>query len=435
MKKNRKIISIVSAGMLFLSLAAVSCTKAVERDEPDNPGKGDEEQAVTPPAKPGPITKTPASLECVGGSRFQFSIAEVEGADSYEWSVKDDQKDNIWIIEGQGTIKITVEVTKEECEIPANTVSVVAVNKGGKSDAMEYGGPISVIGEYEYAVKIYGSKTWMVENCRESGEDGTLGKAVDIVGSGSALDAGVLQRLNEVQGRYYTWYEAMTGIPGCTPEQCPYVPGYSGTDDAGNTFTLDGGYSEMGVQIRGCCPEGWHVANGNDWWDLLNAIKTEYNVPDEFVDCGYTFNGGHDGNPANAVTRESFYLNGCTIKNMGNVGGWLRGGNGIISDGGVWDNGSSEATDAGETLPLFTSGADQVGFNWYPLAYLKSDGTFNHTNCLGRYGYIWFIGQQDEGFARSLCISGRSLNLAMMNTSRNEANKATALQVRCVKNY
>ena len=114
MKKNRKIISIVSAGMLFLSLAAVSCTKAVERDEPDNPGKGDEEQAVTPPAKPGPITKTPASLECVGGSRFQFSIAEVEGADSYEWSVKDDQKDNIWIIEGQGTIKITVEVTKDQ---------------------------------------------------------------------------------------------------------------------------------------------------------------------------------------------------------------------------------------------------------------------------------------------------------------------------------
>lgn len=434
MKKTIKNISMVFTGMCLLSWSVISCTKAVERDEPDDTGKDDEKEVVTPPAKPGPITKTPASLECVGGSRFQFSIAEVEGADSYEWSVKDDQKDNIWIIEGQGTIKITVEVTKEECEIPANTVSVVAVNKGGKSDAMEYGGPISVIGEYEYAVKIYGTKTWMVENCREAGENNDLGRTVDMAGSGSTLDAGVLQRLNEVQGRYYTWYEAMTGIPGCTPEQCPYVPGYSGTDDAGNAFTLDGGDSEMGVQIRGCCPEGWHIANGNDWWDLLNVIKTEYNVPDDFVECGFTFNGGHDGNPGNAVTRESFYRNGCTVKNMGNVGAWLRGGNGRIADGGVWNQSSETLTDAGEVLNQFTSGADQVGFNWYPLGYISAGDDFNEGG-LGKWGYIWFIGQQNEGFARSLCISGTSLNLSMMNTERNEANKAAAMQVRCVKNY
>ena len=374
-------------------------------------------------------------MECVGGSQFQFSVAAVEKADSYEWTVKDDQKDYIWIVSGQGTNTITVQVTDEACTIPAKTVSVAAVNKAGKSDVMEFSAALTVTDKSEYKTKTYGTKIWMVENCREAGENGDLGRTVDIVNSGSTLDASVLQRLNEVQGRYYTWYEAMTGIPGCAPEQCPYEPGYEGTDAVGNEFTLDGGESELGAQIQGCCPDGWHIANGNDWWDLLQAIKVEYNVPDDFVQGGYTFNGGHDGNPANAPTKETFYRNGSTVKNMGNAGAWLRGGNGIISEGGVWDNTTTQATDAGEALALFVSGADQVGFNWYPLAYFKSDGSFNYTNCLGRYGYVWFIGQQDENYARSLCISGRSMNLSMMNTKRSEAEKSAALQVRCVKNY
>lgn len=437
MKKIRKTISMALAGMLFVSLSVASCTKAVEREDPQDPGKDDEkEDVVTPPAKPGPITKTPSSLECVGGSQFQFSVAAVEGADSYEWTIVESQEENIWIVEGQNTNAITVEVTEEACEIPANTVSVVAVNKVGKSDAMSFGVALTVTAKSDYNTKLYGNKEWMVENCREDGEDGNLGRTVDIVNSGSTLDVSVLQRLNEVQGRYYTWYEAMTGISGCTPEQFEEkIASYNGVDDAGNAFALDGGESELGAQIQGCCPEGWHIANGNDWWDLLQAVKAEYNVPDDFVQGGYTFNGGHDGKPENAPTKESFYLNGCTVKNMGNVGAWLRGGNGIISEGGVWENDVTEASDAGEVLALFVSGADQVGFNWYPLAYFKSDGSFNYTNCLGRYGYVWFIGQQDENYARSLCISGRSMNLSMMNTKRSEAEKSAALQVRCVKNY
>lgn len=43
--------------------------------------------------------------------------------------------------------------------------------------------------------------------------------------------------------------------------------------------------------------------------------------------------------------------------------------------------------------------------------------------------------QQDADYARSLCISGTSMNLNMMNTKRVEANKLSRLNVRCVKNY
>ena len=438
MKKIRKTISMVLAGMLFVSLSVASCTKAVEREDPQDPGKDDEkEDVVASPAKPGPITKTPSSLECVGGSQFQFSVAAVEGADSYEWTIVESQEEKIWIVEGQNTNAITVKVTEEACEIPANTVSVVAVNKVGKSDAMSFGVALTVTAKSDYNTKLYGNKEWMVENCREDGEDGTLGRTVDIVNSGSTLDVSVLQRLNEVQGRYYTWYEAMTGIPECTPEQCPYVPGYKGTDAVGKEFTLDGGESELGAQIQGCCPEGWHIANGNDWWDLLQAIKTEYNVPDDFVKCGYTFEGGHDPSVAPA-TKESFYKDGCAVKNMGNVGAWLRGGNGRIVDGGVWNQANEQLTNTVngemEYLDQFTGGADEVGFNWYPLGYINSSDDFNEGG-LGKWGYIWFIGQQDENYARSLCISGTSMNLSMMNTNRNEAHKSAALQVRCVKNY
>ena len=261
-----------------------------------------------------------------------------------------------------------------------------------------------------------------------------LGVAPDLTAfSVAGLEASHLQRLNDAKGRYYTWYEAMTGISGCTAEQCPYVQNYEGVDDVGNAFKLDGTEEgEFGVQIRGCCPEGWHVANANDWWDMLMAIKSEYAIPDDFAQGGYTFSGGHDGKPENAITKAGFYKSGCTVKNTGNVGAWLRGGNGRIVDGGIWNQANMTLTDAGEALLQFVDGAESIGFGWYPLGYQKADGSFN-SGALGKWGYVWFIGQTNASTARSLVISGTSLNL--QTKTNQEAVKDIYLNVRCVKNY
>ena len=328
-------------------------------------------------------------------------------------------------------------MVNDDVVIPAQSVSVVAKNELGASKVREYFAAITVSVPIElpgYTIKKYGKRWWMTENCHEAGGDGNLGVAPDLTAfSVAGLEASHLQRLNDAKGRYYTWYEAMTGISGCTAEQCPYVQNYEGVDDVGNAFKLDGTEEgEFGVQIRGCCPEGWHVANANDWWDMLMAIKSEYAIPDDFAQGGYTFSGGHDGKPENAITKAGFYKSGCTVKNTGNVGAWLRGGNGRIVDGGIWNQANMTLTDAGEPLLQFVDEAESIGFGWYPLGYQKADGSFN-SGALGKWGYVWFIGQTNASTARSLVISGTSLNL--QTKTNQEAAKDIYLNVRCVKNY
>lgn len=430
---------------IFILIAAVSsaalfsCTKAVERETET------EVQERTVPSTPGNINKIPATLKCSKGEEFTMSVNNVKWADRYDWSITEEASKYLTIVDGQGTNIITVKVADEDCEIPRRSISVVASNELGQSSPRKFLAILSVgdFGQQEtpdlpgYTIKQYGGKWWMTTNCKEAGADGNLGVAWDLTGfTVSGMTADALGVINSNAGRFYTWYEAMTGISGCTPEQCVYKPGYSGKDDMGNSFTLDGTESgEFNIQIKGCCPEGWHVANANDWWDLLNAIKVEYNVTDDFAEGGFSFTGGHDKKPENAPTCAKFYKSGCTVKNMGNVGAWLRGGGGRVTDGGVWNQANLTLSDAGEQIKQFVTGADDVGFAWYPAGRVNLDGTFN-SGSLGKWGLLWFIGQENAGFARSLCISGTSLNLqAMAGTTRAEANKLSHLNVRCVKNY
>lgn len=261
MKNIRKYM--MAAACMTAAAALVACTEAVKRDTEE------EIQEMTVPKKPGPITKVPATLTCNGGEEFTFSVSKVQWAETYEWTIAEQEKSKISIIDGQGTNVITVRVVNDDVVIPAQSVSVVAKNELGASKVREYFAAITVSVPIElpgYTIKKYGKRWWMTENCHEAGEDGNLGVAPDLTAfSVAGLEASHLQRLNDAKGRYYTWYEAMTGISGCTAEQCPYVQNYEGVDDVGNAFKLDGTEEgEFGVQIRGCCPEGWHVANANE---------------------------------------------------------------------------------------------------------------------------------------------------------------------------
>lgn len=294
-------------------------------------------------------------------------------------------------------------------------------------------------GTSAYKTKTYGTKEWLVENCREKGVSGNLGEVQDPVFLITPnVSEYVKARIGAASGRYYTWYEAMTGIPNCTKEECVFVENYSGTDDAGKPFTLDGTEAgEYNIQIRGCCPEGWHIANANDWWDLINAIKTEYNVPDDFVLCGYTFNGGTDGITANQLTKKKFYEEGCTIKNTGNLGAWLRGGNGRLLDGGVWNQKNKKLKDGNNYYDQFTNGAEAVGFGWYPCSRFEPQGVSFNSGGIGKYSFLWTPARQaaNPDNARPYIISGTSMNLITAHTNRTEAKKTSRLNVRCVRNY
>lgn len=252
MKNIRKYI--MAAFCITAASMLISCTQAVKRDTEEDI------QEAAAPKKPGPITKVPATLTCNGNEEFTLSVSKVQWADTYEWTIAEREKSKISIIDGQGTNVITVKVINDDIVIPPQTVSVVAKNELGTSKTREFFASITVsvpITLDGYSIKKYGKRWWMTENCHETGEDGNLGVAPDLTSfTVSGLDASHLTRFNAARGRLYSWYEALTGISGCTEEQCPFVDGYTGTDDVGNPFKFDGTESgEFGIQIRGCRPE------------------------------------------------------------------------------------------------------------------------------------------------------------------------------------
>jgi len=118
MKNIRKYM--MAAACMTAAAALVACTEAVKRDTEE------EIQEMTVPKKPGPITKVPATLTCNGGEEFTFSVSKVQWAETYEWTIAEQEKSKISIIDGQGTNVITVRVVNDDVVIPAQSVSVVA---------------------------------------------------------------------------------------------------------------------------------------------------------------------------------------------------------------------------------------------------------------------------------------------------------------------
>ena len=178
MKNIRKYM--MAAACMTAAAALVACTEAVKRDTEE------EIQEMTVPKKPGPITKVPATLTCNGGEEFTFSVSKVQWAETYEWTIAEQEKSKISIIDGQGTNVITVRVVNDDVVIPAQSVSVVAKNELGASKVREYFAAITVSVPIElpgYTIKKYGKRWWMTENCHEAGEDGNLGVAPDLTAS------------------------------------------------------------------------------------------------------------------------------------------------------------------------------------------------------------------------------------------------------------
>lgn len=139
-------------------------------------------------------------------------------------------------------------------------------------------------------------------------------------------------------GRLYSAYEYLLGTPkGCLNDAyqmgCPYgEPGDKYTDDAGLSFELENilianlsnyegnaagdasaeaDHPSLKMQIQGICPFGWHIANMQDWKDLIYAASkasagTDKVVPEDNA-CYKAMAGGTITNFASMLYSKEWF--------------------------------------------------------------------------------------------------------------------------------
>lgn len=477
---------------LFLVVAFSGCDSKTESSVPEYPSFI--EISLSQPYK------------VEAGTSFDISVTPSEDAISYEWRLPSLLK----IIEGDGTSHIIVKC-KDEGEIPAGSIGVVAVNGNGKSIERKFwfdilvtprvvaiktnipgsqtlypgetlvltapelegvtgyswnspegftavsgqNSPVATFtagevcktfprghfkvtitdsdGDTEYSfnkyihiidiakAKRYGKKAWMRKNLNNPGENGDLGKVMSDDPTG------------EKYGRFYSWAEAMTGVAGASD---PFTEGDTVTDDEGDTFVI--GYStakDFGIQIQGACPEGWHIPNAYDFYDLPDGVADDYNVRRNSInDCASSRSGIYM--PSNRETKPMTAMN---MVSNGFASSYLRGGK-PASEGGLWIRNESTITEdglyfytsgtgvfpAGDKYPLYLDRDETVGFSLQPYGRLESNGTTNSN--FGRYSFHW-TATVDKGAHYRFTVGFNTANLSTY------ADSGVYENVRCVANY
>ncbi len=364
-------------------------------------------------------TSLSANLTIESGQEFELSIPDNEEGALYIWTVPD----MLGVLDGQGTNRIRVIPTIDEGVIPEKSIGVVT-KKGGKEsytrwlykDIAILAPPPSL---ENYRTKRYGTKTWMIENLNEAGEDGNLGYIYNNDPSKAVI-----------YGRLYTWHEAMTGISKATAAQNPYAWGSSGVDDMGNPYTMDGTYANSyNIQARGACPKGWHVPNMNDWYDLIVAVKQEYAIPGNTLSDVANSKDGY----IIAAAKNVGILNSLALTTWGIVSPYLKGSSPTSADG-LWSGGTTftyggNATFPSGAYPLYKDLSSEIAFNILPSGRRLASGVFNDE---GLYSYHWVAYRETSNSNNPMRVTVASGNA---NFSNGFHDALDAFCLRCVANY
>ena len=268
--------------------------------------------------------------------------------------------------------------------------------------------------------KRYGKKVWTLKNLNNAGEDGNLGKTHPDDHTG------------EKYGRYYMWGDAMTGESGRAEY---YTDGDTVTDDEGHTFVV--GYADrkdFGIQIQGACPEGWHVPNAYDFYDLPDAVADDYNVRMNSIgDCassrmGIFMPSNRETDPMKAMNMvtngfASSYLRGSRPQSDG--GQWERNESTITEDGYYFYTTGTGAFPAANNYPLYLDLDGKVGFNVLPCGRLESNGSPSN---FGKYSFMW-TATVTSGKHYRFTVGFNTANLSTY------AEKGPYESLRCVANY
>lgn len=361
----------------------------------------------------------PVSMSIDGGMEFDLFVPDGEPGTIYDWVLPD----LLTLKAGEGTNRITVVGDEEGGEVSVKSIGVTAERSGKRSYTRWLYKEITILTPPptlpNYRTKRYGAKTWMIENLNEDGEDGQLGWAYNNDPSEAAI-----------YGRIYTWHEVMTGISEASEEQNPYTWGSSGVDDVGNPYIIDGTHTNSyNVQIQGACPEGWHVPNMNDWYDLLVAIKQEYGIPGNTIADVANSKDGY----IIAWGRETGVINAMNLTNWGVVGPYLKGSS-PISTGGLWQGGTTfnyggNAVFPSGAYPLYRDKSSEIEFNILPSGRRTAAGVFNDE---GMYSYHWVA---YRGTANSNNPLRLTVGAGNANFSNGYHSPLDAFCLRCVANY
>ena len=119
-----------------------------------------------------------------------------------------------------------------------------------------------------YKVVVIGKKAWFAENLKYNVR-------------GSECYNSSPTNCN-MYGRYYTWSQAMAADPNCDAKECVLGPA---------------------VNIRGACPEGWHIPTVDEWQKLVSYVNRKSNgKPAKVMKSTYIWDkGGTNDSKFNAV--------------------------------------------------------------------------------------------------------------------------------------
>lgn len=346
---------------------------------------------------------------------FSVYVPDDEQVATYSWKVPE----ALTIVGGSDTERVVLKANRKSVNIPANSITVTTVSKTGLSETHSFEKRICVLPIDGYPAKRYGTKTWMTVNLNYAGEDGSVGRTAPDDPDGSKY------------GRYYTWTEAMTGL---SAGDNPYVYGASGTDDMGNSYTLNNGVTSYNVQIRGICPEGWHVPNAYDFYDLAVGIADDYGLRKNSLEEVLAAKEGIYM-PDN---RETSPMAAMNMVDHGFVASYLRGSRPAV-EGGLWAANAS-AVDGGTMFNLtkpsgifpvgkypmyFPDVIERIGFNILPCGKYTGDkfGSF------GTYSFHWTATVTSDNKNYRITIGNNSCNFSTY------AETGSSNNVRCVANY
>lgn len=239
---------------------------------------------------------------------------------------------------------------------------------------------------------------------------------------------------DDTHGRIYAYSEIITGTPTwgldnkinqTFPED--WTAGSVITDAVGDEITLEyisnpGGFTGdneadekahpmVTMQVQGICPYGWHIANLSDWLDIAYAASQAseghtFKVLES--QCTYkqlTTASGTGGTGDKEVS----------ARGIGNLAAWLR-------NTEYW---------TGATYNNISDGADEFGFNYYPLGfrYMKQGYQMAGLRC---QMWIPLYTTDKRAFRMNVVIKNH-------NSSYTEAtyvdNGNAILPFRCVRNY
>lgn len=350
------------------------------------------------------------------GESFTLSAPEIDGIESYEWNCPE----GFTVMGGLNGSSVTYKSPASVCSMPRGTFKLKMTDTEGQVFEYSFTKVLHIV-DINFA-KRYGKKTWMRTNLNYSGTDGKVGRVLADDPDGSKY------------GRFYTWAEAMTGKAG---NKEPYTDGDEVVDSEGNTFTVGyTGLKDFGIQIQGACPEGWHIPNAYDFYDLPNAIADEYGVRKGSInECANSRSGIFM--PANRETTPMTPMNMVT---NGFASSYLRGGK-PVADGGLWKRNESTVTADGyyfnstatgvfpgsTDYPMYLDQSGDIGVSLQPYGRVDADGVTGSN--FGLYSFHW-TATVDKGKHYRFTVGYNTCNLSTYAESTR-----VSLNVRCVANY